>query len=322
MASAGPTSHQPGRAPQVSVIIPVHNGASTIGRALKSVFDQTFSDYEIVICDDGSTDDTPAVLAKYGDKIRVVRQANRGPSAARNAAVAASRGELIALIDRDDQWLPNKLELAVNAMRADAGAVLLYSDMIVVNEAGEEFRRSQIRPETAHAPTMDEMLARIWPIVPSTVVMRRDAFDRAGGFCEELLSAEDIHFSLLMREQGHFIYLPDRLVRFTYGQLFPKVLNRDIGQASIVDLIRARYGQRADGLVKDFIRHRVRMIANAGVIEMSRGNMAGARQCFIRVLKYDPRHAKSYLRIARTFLPAPIRRALSGKAARGAQPLC
>ncbi len=316
MASAGPTSHQPGRPPQVSVIIPVHNGASTIGRALTSVFDQTFSDYEIVICDDGSTDDTLAVLAKYGDKVRVVRQANRGPSAARNAAVAASRGELIALIDRDDQWLPNKLELAVNAMRADAGAALLYSDMIVVNEAGEEFRRSQIRPETAHAPTMDEMLARIWPIVPSTVVMRRDAFDRAGGFCEQLLSAEDIHFSLLMREQGHFIYLPDRLVRFTYGQLFPKVLNRDIGQASIVDLIRARYGQRADGLVKDFIRHRVRMIANAGVIEMSRGNMAGARQCFIRVLKYDPRHAKSYLRIARTFLPAPIRRALSGKAAR------
>ena len=321
MASAGPTSHQPGRAPQVSVIIPVHNGASTIGRALTSVFDQTFSDYEIVICDDGSTDDTPAVLAKYGDKVRVVRQANRGPSAARNAAVAASRGELIALIDRDDQWLPNKLELAVNAMRADAGAVLLYSDMIVVNEAGEEFRRSQIRPETAHAPTMDEMLARIWPIVPSTVVMRRDAFDRAGGFCEQLLSAEDIYLSLLMREQGHFIYLPDRLVRFTYGQLFPKVLNRDIGQASIVDLIRARYGQRADGLVKDFIRHRVRMIANAGVIEMSRGNMAGARQCFIRVLKYDPRHAKSYLRIARTFLPAPIRRALSGKAARGPRPL-
>ena len=106
MASAGPTSHQPGRAPQVSVIIPVHNGAATIERALTSVFDQTFSDYEIVICDDGSTDDTLAVLAKYGDKVRVVHQANRGPSAARNAAVAASRGELIALIDRDDQWLP------------------------------------------------------------------------------------------------------------------------------------------------------------------------------------------------------------------------
>jgi glycosyltransferase involved in cell wall biosynthesis len=303
--------------PLVSVIIPVYNGAATIDRALKSVFDQTFKDFEVVICDDGSTDETPSVLAQWGEKIRVVRQANRGLPAARNAAVAASGGELLALIDHDDEWLPQKLELAVAAMRADPAAALLYSDMIVVNDTGEEIRRSQIGPDFAHAPTMDEMLARIWPITPSTVVMRRDAFDRAGGFCEQLISAEDIHFWLLMREQGHFIFMPERLVRFTYGQLFPKVLKRDIGPDAIVDLIRARYGRRADGLVKNFIRHRVRMIANAGVIEMSRGNMPGARQCFIRVLRYDPRHMKSYMRIARTYLPAPIRRALGGKASRG-----
>ncbi len=317
MTSAASTSEQGERNPRVSIIIPVYNGAATIERALKSVFDQTFTDYEVVVVDDGSTDDTPAVLAKYGDKLRVVRQANRGLPAARNAAIAASRGELLALIDHDDEWLPQKLEFAVAAMRADPGAALLYSDMIVVNEAGEEFRWSQIGSDTAHAPTMDEMLARIWPITPSTVVMRRDAFDRAGGFCEQLISAEDIHFWLLMREQGHFIYLPEKLVRFTYGQLFPKVLSRDIGPTAIVDLIRQRYGTRADGLVKDFIRHRVRMIANAGVIEMSRGNMEGARRCFVRVLKYDPRHVKSYMRIARTYLPAPIRRALGGKASRG-----
>ena len=316
MTSAAASSGQRTRTPRVSIIIPVYNGAATIDRALASVFAQTFTDYEIVICDDGSTDDTPSVLARYGDKVRVVRQANRGLPAARNAAVAASRGELLALIDHDDEWLPNRLDVAVTAMNADPEAALLYSDMIVVNEAGEEFRRSQIGLDTAHAPTMDEMLACIWPITPSTVVMRRDAFDRAGGFCEELISAEDIHFWLLMREQGHFIFLPDRLVRFTYGQLFPKVLNRDIGPTAIVDLIRARYGHRADGLVKDFIRHRVRMIANAGVVEMSRGNLTGARQCFVRVLKYDPLHLKSYLRLARTYLPAAIRRALSGKAAR------
>jgi glycosyltransferase involved in cell wall biosynthesis len=319
MASGEPNSQDRGRAPCVSVIIPVYNGAATIERALKSVFEQTFTDYEIVICDDGSTDDTPAVLAKYGDKIRVVRQANRGLPAARDAAVAASRGEILALIDHDDEWLPQKLELAVVSMRADPGAALLYSDKIVVNEAGEEFRLSEVRPETAHAPTMDEMLARIWPITPSTVVMRRDAFDRAGGFCEQLISAEDIHFWLLMREQGPFIYLPEKLVRFTYGQVFPKVLNRDIGPTAIVELIRARYGTRADGLVNNFIRHRVRMIANAGVIAMSRGDMKGARRCFIRVLKYDPLYVKGYTRIARTFLPAPIRRALGGKASRGAE---
>src|SRR6202046_2218977 len=139
--------------PLVSVIIPVYNGASTIDRALKSVFAQTFKGFEVVICDDGSTDDTPSVLAQWGEKIRVVRQVNRGLPAARNAAIAASGGELLALIDHDDEWLPQKLELAVAAMRADPGAALLYSDKIVVNEASEEFRLSEVRPDTAHAPT-------------------------------------------------------------------------------------------------------------------------------------------------------------------------
>jgi hypothetical protein len=162
------------------------------------------------------------------------------------------------------------------------------------------------------------MLACIWPITPSTVVMRRDAFDRAGGFCEQLISAEDIHFWPLMREQGNFIYLPDRLVRFTFGQLYPKLVNRDIGPAPLVGLLRERYGTRADGLVNSFIRHQVRMIANAGVIEISRGNLVGARRCFLQVLRYDRLHFKSYLRIARTYLPESARRALGGRAARGA----
>ena len=302
-------------APLVSVVIPVYNGAPTIGRALNSVFDQSFTDYEVVICDDGSTDDTPAVLAGFGDRIRVIRQDNRRFPAARNAAVAASKGDLIALIDHDDQWLPRKLEVSVAALQSDPTAALVYTDVTVVDEAGKTSRASPVGPDTAHAPSMEEMLTRIWPIMPSTVVMRRTAFDRAGGFTESL--GEDLDFWPRLREQGNFIYLPDRLVRFTFGQLYPKILKRDVGPNGFLDLIRARWGSRADGLAHDFMRHRVRMISNAGVIEMSRGNMAGARQCFIRVLRYDRLHAKSYMRIARTFLPARMRRALGGRAARG-----
>ena len=304
--------------PRVSVVIPIYNGAATISRALNSVFDQTFTDFEIVCVDDGSTDDTPAVLAVYGDRIRVIRQSNRGLPGTRNAGVAASRGELIALIDHDDQWLPQKLELTVTALEADPRASLVYSDLIIVNEAGIESRGSPISPDSAHAPSMDEMLTRMWPITPSTVVMRRAAFERAGGFCEQLICAEDIHFWPLMREQGNFIYLPDKLVRFTFGQLYPKLVNRDLGPAPMVNLLRSRYGARADGLVHSFIRHQMRMIANAGVIEMSHGNMPGARRCFRQVLRYDRLDVKSYLRIARTYLPATARRALSGRAARGA----
>jgi glycosyltransferase involved in cell wall biosynthesis len=317
MASAEKNADHRGRTPCVSVVIPIYNGAATIGRALSSVFDQTFTDFEIVVVDDGSTDDTPAVLAGFGDRIRVIRQANRRFPAARNAGIAAGRGELIALIDHDDQWLPRKLEISVAALQNDPGASLVYTEVIVVNEAGEESHASPIAPDTAHAPSMDEMLTRIWPIMPSTVVMRRTAFDRTGGFSESL--GEDLDFWPRLREQGNFIYLPHRLVRFTFGQLYPKVLNRDVGPEGFVDLIRARYGARAGGLVADFMQHRVRMISNAGVIEMSRGNIAGARRCFIRVLRYDPLYLKSYTRIARTFLPAPIRRALGGKASRGAR---
>src|SRR5258708_7332294 len=214
--------------PLVSVIVPVYNGGATIARALKSVFAQTFTDFEIVVVDDGSTDDTPSVLTELGDRICVVRQSNRGLPAARNAAVAASCGELIALIDHDDQWLRRKLELTVAALLDNPDAALVYSDLVVVSEAGEESRASPIGADTAHAPTMDEMLTRIWPITPSTVVMRRAAFDRARGFCETLISAEDIHFWLLMREQGSFIYLPDKLVRFTFSHLYPKSLTPDI----------------------------------------------------------------------------------------------
>jgi glycosyltransferase involved in cell wall biosynthesis len=314
--AAGPGSKFGERAPLASVIIPIYNGAATIGRALQSIFAQTFTDFEIVCVDDGSTDDTASVLAAFGNKIRIVKQSNRGFPGARNAGVAASRGQLLALIDHDDQWMPRKLELSVAAIDADTAAALVFTDLVVVNETGEESRPSPIGADTAHAPTMEEMLSRIWPIMPSTVLMRRSAFDRAGAFAENL--KEDLDFWLRIREQGNFIYLPDKLIRFTFGQLYPKVLNRDIGPTQMIDAVRARYGARADGWVRDFIQHKVRMIAHAGVVEMSRGNMPAARQCFIQVLRYDRLHIKTYLRLARTFLPESARRALSGRAARGA----
>src|SRR6266481_4081519 len=152
--------------PRVSVIIPIYNGATTIERALKSVFEQTFTDFEIVVVDDGSTDDTPSVLAKFGDRIRMFRQPNRGLPGARNAGVAVSRGELLALIDHDDQWLPRKLEISVAALLDDSGAALVYSDLVVVNEAGVESRASPSSSATAHAPSMDEMLGRLRRMMP------------------------------------------------------------------------------------------------------------------------------------------------------------
>ena len=152
--------------PKVSVIIPVFNGAETIGRALQSVFAQTFTDYEIVVVNDGSTDDTASVLAGYGEKIRVVSQSNRGLSAARNAGIAASQGEYVALLDDDDQWLPEKLALCVPVLDADPDCALVYTGMLKVDADGRPLSGPYGSPRGVESPTMQEMLERPWNLVP------------------------------------------------------------------------------------------------------------------------------------------------------------
>src|SRR6266849_5630061 len=94
---------------QVSAIVPVFNGESTIAAAIDSALNQNFDATEVIVVNDGSTDGTALILRSYGSKIRVIEQSNRGLSAARNAGAAIARGEYLAFLDADDEWLPGKL---------------------------------------------------------------------------------------------------------------------------------------------------------------------------------------------------------------------
>ena len=117
--------------PHVTVIIPAYNAGRTISIAIESVFAQTFRDHEVVVVDDGSTDDTGERVAEYGSAVRYVRQPNGGPGSARNEALRHARGRLVAFLDADDVWLPRKLErqVAYFAQYPDTG--LLHSAAIV-----------------------------------------------------------------------------------------------------------------------------------------------------------------------------------------------
>ena len=97
--------------PKISVIIPTYQHADFLGDAIDSVLAQTYKDYELIIVDDGSTDGTREIVAAYGNQIKYIYQDNRGLSAARNTGILASKGEYIGLLDADDVWLPNKLEM-------------------------------------------------------------------------------------------------------------------------------------------------------------------------------------------------------------------
>ena len=110
----------------ISVIIPAYNRAGEITHAVDSVLAQTRPPLEIIVVDDGSTDETPEVLQRYGERIRVVRQQNQGVAAARNAGIAIARGDLLAFIDSDDVWTPRKLELQAARFEADPELGLVH----------------------------------------------------------------------------------------------------------------------------------------------------------------------------------------------------
>jgi glycosyltransferase involved in cell wall biosynthesis len=308
---------------RVSAIIPVHDGAATVAEAIDSALGQSWRDLEVIVADDGSTDGTRAILERYGDRIRIVVQPNRGPAAARNAAVRIAAGEYLAFLDADDHWLPAMIDRAAAVLDSAPECPLVYTDLSVVDSRGRTLAPSMIGA-TAQPPALDEMLSRMWPIMTSGVVMRRTAFDRAGGFCEEFARAsyEDIHFWILVREQGPFRYIPESLAVWRFS-LFPGRLKSAGGNEGagrlFARLLRERYGVSAEPLLKSRIRAPRSILGHIGLIAMREGDATQARKAFAYALRIDPLRVKNYLRLLRTYLPARIARGLSGRSGREAR---
>src|SRR5256714_5565574 len=129
------------RIPHVSVVVTTYNQAAFIGAALESVLAQTFSDSEVIVVDDGSTDDTSEVVRSFGSRLTYIRQRNQGVAASRNTGVAATRGELVAFLDGDDLWEPDKLAAQVSAAaRWPTSAVFVvdgveFNDTVIVYDS-------------------------------------------------------------------------------------------------------------------------------------------------------------------------------------------
>lgn len=186
--------------PKVSVALPVYNGADLVGRALESARRQTFRDFEILVVDDGSTDDTATVVARFPE-VRLIRQPNRGIGATRQRLLEESTGEWIAFLDHDDELLPGMLE---TLLRASEGVVLVHGAKQVreVNGRSEDVVWS--------LPTNVCVLDHLLPddrIANSSVIVRREAMLRRG-FPLELSKAEDWLAWFRLAAEGDFAYVP------------------------------------------------------------------------------------------------------------------
>lgn len=201
--------------PQVSVIIPVLNGAPTLARAIESALGQRFDrKFEVIVVNDGSTDYTAEVMRGYGNRIIALHGMSRGVSAARNAGARAARGTYLAFLDADDEWMPEKLARTVPLLDAEPECVLAYHDAVEIDAAGR-VQRSSYYYNGYSSPQFEELLTPEGHahILPTAVVMRRFAFERCGGFDEGLTSGEDFYMWIRAREQGSFLFVPEPLAR-------------------------------------------------------------------------------------------------------------
>lgn len=304
----------------VSVVVPVRDGGATIRRAIDSVFIQTYAASEVIVVDDGSTDSTSRILESYGDRIRVVRQASRGPAAARNAgAAAASKLDYIAFLDADDVWRSDMLLTMVWQLSNHPSAVLGFCNVVSVNDDGDEIDLPLLDDSLAHGPSMDELLTRWWPILTSATVIRREAFDHCGGFNEAFKSPgyEDAFMWLVLREQGEFLYVPRRLVNYRITPPNQRMVRYSRNYSTFLRLVRERYGMKSARLIKNIRLGFVAIWGYQGLIALKTGDRITARRLFERALFYRPYDRRTVLRWARTFLPMKWSRALSGSFVNG-----
>jgi glycosyltransferase involved in cell wall biosynthesis len=209
--------------PLVSVVVPTYNCARYVTAAVDSVLFQSFTDLELLVVDDGSTDGTRQVLAGYGPPVRYLYQTNSGVSAARNLGIAESRGRYVAFLDADDTWMPQKLERQVAALDAAPGVGCCYSAFLVVDS---ELRPLGVRKSERRGRILEDLLFR-GNVVGSicTVLVERALLEQVGGFDLRMSQCADWDMWVRLARETEFLYLEEPLV--TYRQ-HGSMMSRDI----------------------------------------------------------------------------------------------
>jgi glycosyltransferase involved in cell wall biosynthesis len=194
----------------ISVIIPSFNRGTFISHAIKSVLAQTYKDYEIIVVDDGSTDNTKEQVEAFGDQVRYIYQENRGPSAARNTGIQHAKGKYIAFCDSDDRFLPTKLDKQIEFIHSTPECRFLYTWYYNVNEKGEitKLRKPLTCKNQEHLKYC--LFTRKFTIRTSTLLVHKSCFEKAGLFNEKYWYSQDwdMWLRLAAYYQGYCLEVP------------------------------------------------------------------------------------------------------------------
>jgi len=350
----------PGEPGLVSVVIPTYNRGYSIEATLESVLQQTYRTIEVVVVDDGSTDDTARLVGRYATRVRYLFQRNAGPAAARNLGFRHVRGEFIALNDSDDRWQPWKLEAQIRALERCPDAGMVWTDAAPVSSEGEPLGPRYLRqrysawqslqldcvaerratlaelcrtapPELADSSLyvgdfFSPMLLGSLVITPS-VVLRRDRLRAAGGFDESLkTSGEDYEFHLRTCWHGPvaFLDVPSVDVRTgSHDQLTAPEMHLHIARNNLTTVTRwLEHGRARVALSPAVVRRRLASSFGwVGEVEMRYGHRSQARRHLLHSLSLNRRQPRRLLWLGATMVPSSaLRRVLGWKNAAASAP--
>jgi len=275
--------------PLVSVVIPTHNRPDRVGSAIRSVLDQTFSDLELVVVDDGSRQSAePAVRAAADPRVRFIRhEAARGDAAARNTGIRSSSGELVAFLDDDDEWLPEKLSVQVAEFRRAPEIALLHTGRFVVSAAGET---------RSHSASGDgDTQVRRSQITTSTVAVRRESLEAAGLFDETIPFCSDWDLWIRITRRFRIGYVDIPLIRYfaSTAGLSGNLAGVIEGQWKVLAK-HAAFFEADPESYSDFL-------VGLGFICCYAGQMNRGREAFRKAIELRPAAWKAYVHYAVSF---------------------
>jgi glycosyltransferase involved in cell wall biosynthesis len=283
----------------ISIIVPAYNASKYLRDAVESALDQTYLEREIIVVDDGSTDNTPHILAEYGDRIRVIRQSNMGSAAACNAGVAAAQGEWVAFLDADDVWLPHKLAWQIEC----CGSMdISHTDSICFGPGlANELRRSSFEPPHS-GNVLKALLTRNF-ITKSSVMMRRQVFLKFGGFDESYLAVEDWPFFLKVCAEHELGYLPEAVVRYRVHKKSKSMQGRKT-LADHLRILGEAFGPK--GVGRSFPELHRRALASSYQINChfsaESGDWTFAIYCALQALRFEPTTPRTWKNLVKSAL--------------------